>query len=64
MGTIWDSCDEFRAINIIDLLMEIGETDSRGQAKRLVREGAISFNGKKITDVNSNLIFRKPKGDE
>ncbi|BED93090.1 MAG: tyrosine--tRNA ligase [Candidatus Paraimprobicoccus trichonymphae] len=44
-------------INIIDLLLKINLSNSKGEARRLVEQGGISIDDKKITDIN--FIFHK-----
>ena len=39
-------------INIIDLLMEVKLCESKAEAKRLIRQGGVSIDGEKITDIN------------
>ena len=42
-------------VNIIELIITINFAPSRAEAKRLVMQGGVSINGKKISDFNSNL---------
>ena len=39
-------------INIIDILMEVKLCESKAEAKRLIRQGGVSIDGEKITDIN------------
>lgn len=54
--------EEFRIkkgekIWIVELLDESGLVDSRGEARRLIKQGALKINGDKITDFTLNLSF-------
>jgi len=49
-----------KQMNIVDLLVETGLMDSRGEAKRKVREGAIDVNGKCIKDIKQIVKLTKP----
>jgi tyrosyl-tRNA synthetase len=42
-------------VNIIELIITINFAPSRAEAKRLVMQGGVSIDGKKISDFNSNL---------
>lgn len=42
-------------VNIIELIITINFAPSRAEAKRLVIQGGVSIDGKKISDFNSNL---------
>lgn len=44
---------------VIDLLSEQGWTKSKGEARRLVQQGAVELNGKKITDPNYEIVSVK-----
>ena len=37
---------------LIDLMFENNLTDSKSNARRLIEQGGISINGKKLTDIN------------
>ena len=39
-------------LNILDLLVALGVSSSKSEARRDVTQNAISLNGKKINDVN------------
>jgi len=41
---------------VIDLLYEQAWTKSKGEARRLVHQGAVELNGKKITDPNYEIV--------
>ena len=49
-----------KQMNIVDLLVDTGLMDSRGEAKRKVREGAIDVNGKCIKDIKQIVKLTKP----
>ena len=46
-------------INIIDLLKQTKLTDSRSEAKRLVQQGGVKLNQKKISQVSASLNLKK-----
>ncbi len=41
--------------NILDLLMELNFISSKGEGRRLIAGGGVKFDGKKITDITSNI---------
>lgn len=45
-----------KEINILDLIVKVNFAPSRGEAKRLVIQGGVSLNGKRIEDINSLII--------
>lgn len=45
-----------KEINILDLIVKVNFASSRGEAKRLVIQGGVSLNGKRIEDINSLII--------
>jgi len=45
-------------IDIIDLLINVKFAESRNEAKRLIEQGGVEINGKKITDSNSPIHIR------
>jgi len=49
-----DEIPEFKLaeMNIVDVLFETKLAESKGDAKRLIKQGAIEVNGKKITSIN------------
>jgi len=67
------SPEEFaKCANILDLLMAVGLTPSRGEGRRLVSQGGISVNGERVSDIdyavsrddldeNGSLMIRKGK---
>ncbi len=42
-------------VRIVDLLHESGLSGSKGEARRLIRQGAVSLNGEKISDEQAEL---------
>ncbi len=42
-------------INVADLLVKCGLTQSKGEAKRLIMQGGVTINGEKVTDFASML---------
>lgn len=42
-------------VNVYDLLTEVGLTQSKSEARRLVQQNAVSFAGKKITEENIKI---------
>jgi len=42
-------------INILDLILKVNFAPSKGEARRLVKQGGVSINGNKITDFNFNI---------
>jgi len=44
-------------IQITDLLVEIGSSESKSQARRLIEQGAVKINEEKITDWNKEVIL-------
>jgi tyrosyl-tRNA synthetase len=49
-----------KEMNIIDLLVETKLMDSRGEAKRKIREGAIDVDGKPVKDIAQAVKLTKP----
>lgn len=58
-----DEVEEFKIennnseINILDLILKVNFAPSRGEARRLVTQGGVSIENKKITDANFNIIL-------
>lgn len=54
-----DEMDTFAAasspVQIVQLLYDAGLASSKGEARRLVNQGAVRVDGKKITDINYRL---------
>lgn len=56
---------EFEAgkeIRLLDIVAETGFSPSNGETKRMIKQGGISVNDKKITDKNHTITFKE--GDE
>lgn len=45
-------------MNIVDLLDKTGITPSRGEAKRLVKQGGVEVDEKKVTDIDSEISVK------
>ncbi len=45
-------------INVVDLLVKCGLTQSKGEAKRLIQQGGVTINGEKVTDFA--FFYDKP----
>ena len=39
------------AQNVIDVMLTAGFTQSKGEARRLIAQGAVKFDGEKISDI-------------
>lgn len=62
-----DDAPEFRfpageEIRLLDIVAETGFSPSNGETKRMIKQGGISINDKKITDKNYSITFKE--GDE
>jgi tyrosyl-tRNA synthetase len=49
---------EKRYMGIIDLLVGSGMCCSKGEAKRLIRAGAVEINGLRVRDIRALVEFR------
>ena len=49
-----------KEIGIVDLLVDSGLMQSRSEAKRKIREGAIDIDGKTVKDIGLKLKLKKP----
>jgi tyrosyl-tRNA synthetase len=49
-------------IRLLDIVAETGFSPSNGETKRMIKQGGISVNDKKITDKNYSITFKE--GDE
>ncbi len=45
-------------INILDLLVQVGFSQSKGEARRLVEQGAVKINDQKCTDYKTTVDFK------
>ena len=54
-----DNIPEFKIVeddmNIVDLILKVGFSGSKGEAKRLVNQSGVSINGEKILDPNKEI---------
>jgi len=54
-----DNIPEFKIvedeINIVDLILKVGFSGSKGEAKRLVNQSGVSINGEKVLDPNKEI---------
>jgi tyrosyl-tRNA synthetase len=48
-----------KKIWIVELLEKAGFVESRGEARRLIKNGALKIDGKKVTDFTLNISFDK-----
>ncbi len=46
-------------IRLLDIVAETGFSPSNGETKRMIKQGGISVNDKKITDKNYSITFKK-----
>lgn len=53
--------EEGPSLNIVDLLVNYQLVPSRGEAKRLIRQGGVDLDGKRINDVNLIIDFSQVK---
>lgn len=51
-----------KEIRLLDIVAETGFSPSNGETKRMIKQGGISVNDKKITDKNHTITFKE--GDE
>lgn len=51
-----------KEIRLLDIVAETGFSPSNGETKRMIKQGGISIDDKKITDKNHSVTFKK--GDE
>lgn len=54
--------DTGKEIRLVDIVAETGFSPSNGETKRMIKQGGISLNDKKITDKNFTITFSS--GDE
>tara|TARA_Y100000310_G_C19958815_1_gene480283 strand:- start:9 stop:227 length:219 start_codon:yes stop_codon:yes gene_type:complete len=55
--TIKERKNEYKYIHIVDLIMAFNFASSRSEARRLIKQGAVSIDNKKITSINTHLIL-------
>jgi tyrosyl-tRNA synthetase len=62
-----DQMPEYRAeaglneSNILDLIVMVGFAPSKGEARRLVQQGGVTFDGEKISDIAASVKFDRDK---
>ncbi|PKL81893.1 MAG: tyrosine--tRNA ligase [Ignavibacteriae bacterium HGW-Ignavibacteriae-3] len=62
-----DDIEEFRfapevnEIEIIDLIVKVGFAPSKGEARRLVAQGGVTVDGRKVTDIKEIIKIDKTK---
>jgi len=56
-----DSAIARESINLIDLLVNLSIFPSRGEAKRVVRQGGVYLDGQRIEDISFKLDLRKKR---
>ena len=57
-----DDVEEVSGMNgkgILDVLVELKFTSSKGEAKRLIQGGGVKIDGEKITDTSYTLNFKE-----
>ena len=54
-GDAWNCLGHTETISILDALVSVGLSESRGEAKKAIQGNGISVNGKKIKDVGMIL---------
>jgi tyrosyl-tRNA synthetase len=47
------------SIEIVDLLLDLGILPSRGEAKRVIRQGGVSLDGRRVEDIAFRLDLRQ-----
>jgi tyrosyl-tRNA synthetase len=48
-----------REIRLMDIIADSGFTQSNGQTKRIIKQGGVSIDNKKITDKNYRVLFEE-----
>ncbi|MEE9167156.1 MAG: tyrosine--tRNA ligase [Candidatus Neomarinimicrobiota bacterium] len=63
--SIPEDVDSFEAeaspINIVQLLFQSGLASSRGEARRLIQQGAVDVDGKKVTHITTEVELEKER---
>lgn len=49
--------DEGSEVRLLDIISEAGLTQSNGETKRMIKQGGVSINDKKVKDVNHTVTF-------
>jgi tyrosyl-tRNA synthetase len=60
-GDIAEKINVKQKISLIDLILKLKSANSRAQAKRLIKQGGVRVNGKKIININ---YYYDPKKDD
>jgi tyrosyl-tRNA synthetase len=55
------SFDNLTEINILDLILKVNFAPTKSEARRLVVQGGVSINDKKITDFNESILLNEEK---
>jgi tyrosyl-tRNA synthetase len=53
--------DKRKVIDILDLIVTVGFAPSKGEARRLVLQGGVTFDGEKIDDIKKEIKLDSPK---
>lgn len=59
-GGVPDDMDEYAVSpneRILDIMVAAGQVSSSGEAKRLIKQGGVSLDGEKITDIQAFPTF-------
>ena len=59
--TVVEVIEQCTAHALVDLMVDMGWTRSRGEGRRLIQQGAIRINDKKVTDPNTWLFIHPDK---
>ena len=59
MMTVEDVIEQCTAHPLVDLMVDLGWTRSRGEGRRLIQQGGIRINDEKVTDANT-YVFVTP----
>lgn len=46
---------------LVEILIRAGLAESRGEAKRLIEQGAVTVEGERVSDINATLTITAPK---
>ena len=49
-----------KKFKVLDLMVDQGLVGSRGEGKRLMQQGGVTLDGKKVTDLNAEMVLKKP----
>ena len=55
--TVVEVIEQCTAHALVDLMVDMGWTRSRGEGRRLIQQGAIRINDEKVTDPNTWLFI-------